>query len=268
MFKKFLTVFLVLAAVLTMASCAENSDKKYFVVTFCGDYVKTETVNVLEGELAHEPVSPTREGYRFLYWMDDLGNEYKFNEPIKGDITLYAAWELIPVKPEEQYTVRFFGLDGKQIGASQNVKKGQSAKPPALATEDFYIIEWDKSFDNVTSDLDIYTIKRYNAASTDLFSFEYTGNAYRITGVADGAKLPHMSNGLVKLALPEEYNNLPVTSVGDRAFENKNIYSLYIPSSYKALGRYSFNANPWLSNVVFCEGLTPVSYTHLTLPTN
>ena len=56
---------------------------------------------VANGTAVTKPAAPTRKGYRFKGWYEEIGeNEYKlfdFSTPIKDNITLYAQWEEVPV---------------------------------------------------------------------------------------------------------------------------------------------------------------------------
>ena len=56
---------------------------------------------VENGKAISAPADPTREGYRFMGWYEEISeNEYKlfdFSTPIMDNITLYAQWEEVPV---------------------------------------------------------------------------------------------------------------------------------------------------------------------------
>ena len=64
-----------------------------------GSDVKAKTVE--NGKTVSAPAIPTRKGYRFVGWYEEVSeNEYKlfdFSTPIKDNITLYAQWEEVPV---------------------------------------------------------------------------------------------------------------------------------------------------------------------------
>ena len=51
-----------------------------------------EAQKVVGGQTATQPETPTREGFTFKYWANAEGNEYDFDTPVTGDLTLYAVW--------------------------------------------------------------------------------------------------------------------------------------------------------------------------------
>ena len=57
-----------------------------------GSNVAAITVN--HGEIATAPETPEKEGYRFVEWCVDetLSTPFDFNEPVTGDVLLYAKW--------------------------------------------------------------------------------------------------------------------------------------------------------------------------------
>ena len=124
-----------------------ESAKTYTVifVDYNGGTLKTETVT--HGSNATPPANPYREGYTFTGWSDSYNN-------VTSDRTLVAQYTADP--PEvTTYTVRFLDHDGKVL-STQVVEEGQSATAPGIPSRDGYnFVGWDKSFDNVTSDLDI-----------------------------------------------------------------------------------------------------------------
>lgn len=69
-----------------------------YAVTFNADggtEVATQTIE--SGNLATEPVDPTKEGYTFEGWYGDAGltTLYDFNTPVTAAITLYAKWTIV-----------------------------------------------------------------------------------------------------------------------------------------------------------------------------
>lgn len=64
-------------------------------VTFVtGEGTPVAPQQVLHGEKAVKPISPTRDGYNFKDWIDENGDHWVFNGySITSDITLYATWE-------------------------------------------------------------------------------------------------------------------------------------------------------------------------------
>lgn len=118
---------------------------KNYTVTFKdGDTVlKVQTVG--EGEAATAPEAPKKEGYTFDGWDLAFGN-------VTSDLTVSAKW----VKEEKitTYTVTF--KDGDKVLDTQTVKSGEAATAPAAPTKAGYVFAgWDKTFNNITSDLTV-----------------------------------------------------------------------------------------------------------------
>ena len=78
-------------------------------------------------------------------------------------------------------------------------------------------------------------------------------NTYYVSG---------MQGTMTTVNIPEEYNNLPVTGITEFAFDGTAIQELYIPSSVKYLGIYSFWGCNQLKHVIFEENsqLTNIDY--------
>ncbi len=54
-----------------------------------------EDRNVQSGDFIIDPPTPEKDGYTFVHWCadDTLNIEFDFNEPITGEVTLYAKWD-------------------------------------------------------------------------------------------------------------------------------------------------------------------------------
>lgn len=64
-----------------------------FTVTFnvrIGAGIQAQEVKI--GDTVTKPTDPTADGYTFLGWYVD-GEEYDFNTPIEGNITITAKWQ-------------------------------------------------------------------------------------------------------------------------------------------------------------------------------
>ena len=116
-----------------------------YTVTF-EDYngFELKSEKVAEGEAAHAPAAPEREGYDFTGWDVVFTN-------VQSDLTVTAQYT------RKQFTVRF--LDGQNENAlidQQQVEWGLSAiAPEPPVHEGFHFTGWDLEFDIVTADLDV-----------------------------------------------------------------------------------------------------------------
>lgn len=131
--------------------------KQTFTVTFNtdgGSLVSNQTVE--KGNKVVKPANPTKEGYTFDCWTLGL-LEFNFNTAINQNITLTARWTRNPEPstPVVKHTVKFIDWDGRVVEIQQ-VDNGKNAKAPATpAREGYTFTGWDKSLNNVTSDMEI-----------------------------------------------------------------------------------------------------------------
>jgi len=131
---------------------------KTYTVTFVDwnyEMLKTQTIN--HGSSATPPTAPTREGYTFTGW------DIAFNK-VTNDLTVTAEYTI------NSYTVTFAGWDGTVL-KTQTVNQGSSAIAPTAPTRIGYTFTgWDKTFNNVTSNLTVtarYTIITYTVTFVD-----------------------------------------------------------------------------------------------------
>ena len=110
--KTFLLVPLAIILVMSLflVSCEDEPELKSYTVTFLLDESDTEPFDkksVLEGAGITDAKVPEKTGYKFLYWKTVGGGNdaYDLKSPVKGDLTLVAAWEI------NKYTVTF--MDGE-----------------------------------------------------------------------------------------------------------------------------------------------------------
>lgn len=104
-----------------------TTEPPVYTVSFTGNGVSKTThpaQRVQAGQYATQPKNPYYEGGDFTEWLLD-GEPFDFaTTPITGNITLEAGYALY------EYTIRFFGDDGVQIGESQILHFGDTAVVP------------------------------------------------------------------------------------------------------------------------------------------
>ena len=96
--------------------------KPKYVVTFDsngGSSVNSQTI--IEGNKATRPANPTRNGFKFLNWLDESGQPFDFGTTITGPKTLTASWEEIA-----NYTVRVSTIDNFSLDRRLTVYKNGS----------------------------------------------------------------------------------------------------------------------------------------------
>lgn len=105
---------------------------------------------------AIQPNNPVRKNYKFIGWNTTFTN-------IVSDLTVKAQYI-------RQYTVTFVDYDATII-ATDVVNSGENATPPSAPNREGYtFISWNKSYNNIISDIEIvavYEINRYTVTFLD-----------------------------------------------------------------------------------------------------
>lgn len=125
---------------------------KTYNVTFKDGNNIVSTQEVVEYTSATAP-KLEKEGYT-LSWDKEF-------DKITGNLTVNAVWTI------REYNVVF--KDGNEVKDTQTVKYGSAVQAPVLEKEG-YILNWDLSFDNVTSDMIVNAIwipNKYNVVFKD-----------------------------------------------------------------------------------------------------
>lgn len=143
---------------------------KYEIHKFTVTYIDAETTeiifvveNVAYDSLLAVPTTPSKAGYSFIGWYTDeaCDTEYNFNTPVTDNVDIYAKFEIIEIA---KYTVTFVDMEGNTISVQTVVEGNSAIEPNAPAKEGYIFVEWDSTFDEITSDLTvtaIYDAKRY-----------------------------------------------------------------------------------------------------------
>ena len=123
--------------------------EKGVTVTFTdgsGKTLSTETIK--SGDAVTAPDNPTRDGYFFKGWNQDL-------KSVTKDMTVDAQWE-------KACKVVFTDGRGKTL-KTETVKSGEAASAPAQPTaDDATFIKWDKTFDKVVGDITVNAVWKPN----------------------------------------------------------------------------------------------------------
>ena len=117
----------------------KKPDVVYYTINFStsgGSLVTPITVEA--GTAVVEPYPPTRDGFTFKGWQLN-GLTYDFSQPVNGDLTLVAVWEVIqtePDIPEDPDVTTFkvkFNLNGGTGGnaKTQTIEGGKKASKPS-----------------------------------------------------------------------------------------------------------------------------------------
>ena len=163
MSKKIFFIMLVLSLGLMVVACTNH----YSIETEFSDGGVIELSSTQdeyeEGKEITAEAIP-HEGYEFSYWSGDRsGEENPITFEIEEDMEIEAQFE------RKEYEVSF--KDYEEEIDSQIIKHGESATAPREPSKDGYeFVSWDRSFDNVESDLTVeaqFEAKQYEVTFRD-----------------------------------------------------------------------------------------------------
>ena len=186
--RKLISIFLFMFVGILLAGCeffggqttqpTTIATGTYFdVVFFDGDESILETQEVLEGEAADEPDTPTKTAtaqytYTFDHWDQDYSS-------VTADLLIYPVF----TASVNQYTVTFYDEDETTVLGTSTVPYGTAATAPANpskaddGTNTYVFNGWSGTFSNVIANKSVHA----TYASTALES--YTVNFYNDDGV-------------------------------------------------------------------------------------
>ena len=114
------------------------------LVTFIDwDGTVLSSVKVTRGEAAIPPADPYREGYTFIGWDKDFST-------VTDHMTITAQYRI------NRYCVRFLDYDNTLLKTDSVVYQSAATAPADPYREGYTFIGWDKDFNSITADLDIY----------------------------------------------------------------------------------------------------------------
>lgn len=167
---------------LTKDSKVKNGDTVYvkwtinsYTVTFMDGKTVLKTEKVQHGSAATAPEVPEQDGKTFKKWDKDFSK-------VTEDIEVSAVYEL------NVYTVVF--KNGETTLKTEKVKHGDPATPPKNNPPDTptaKFVRWDKSFDNVTSDIIVNA--EFETKKFTLTFINYDGTPVHAAEVEYGASV-------------------------------------------------------------------------------
>lgn len=164
---------------------------KYVVKFYDANNNVISTQEIEFNSSAIAPSNPSKNGYTFIGWNNQFDN-------VTSDLNIYPIFkENTNPNPTTYYTVKFYDANNNVI-STQTIKLGNSAVEPSQPTKVGYTFTgWDKVFDYVTSNLDIYPIFKQNQVVDDPTTYTVTfldnkGNTLSTSTVKKGeaAKAP------------------------------------------------------------------------------
>lgn len=190
-----------------------------------GGLLQKDTVWVYSGNRLHLPV-PLKDGYTFLGWFDADGEEVEY---AYEDMTLYAKWQI------KTFKVTFLDHNNEIIEV-QEVEYGQDAIPPVAPLREstldytYTFDEWSVPLIFITHDMTVKAV---------YFEY-YRGIAYRLkTGTY---QVVGYDGKTTDITIPETYKNIPVTGIGENAFDYcENLHSVILPESLISIEKGAFS---------------------------
>lgn len=167
------------------------------------------------------------------------------------NITLYARWNIT-------YTITFNSRGGSEVENIIAVANAELKKPKAPIREGYVFLGWfeegageEFAFTVMPArDVVLYARWEESCVVTGLrFTLKETGT-YEVTGYS----------GIdTEVVIPNEYKEIPVTSIGRGAFVDcKSIINIVFPESLEYICDYAFVRCYGLSNIVLPEGLETI----------
>ena len=232
-----------------------------FTVTFNADGGSPTPAMQTVGEGGRETLptpEPTRDGYDFVHWsLQGQTTEFDFNTPITENITLTAQWI-------ELFTVTFNADGGNPTPEPQTVRQGNTAALPTPApTRDGYdFVHWSPQ--DQTTEFNFSTPITANitltaqwtrmiftpgqTGQTGYFTWQFLNNEMTITGYT-GTE--------TDITIPSQIYLIPVTTIGQQAFQNHQLTSVNIPDSVTSIGWRAFENNQ-LTSVTIPNSVTSI----------
>ena len=147
----------------------------------------SESQIVEHGGKASEATAPSKEGYSFVGWYVE-DKAYDFATEVTGNLTLIGKYEI------NKYTVRFYDMEGTELGEGQKVEHGTTVEFPVFADREGYkFLGWyvgEEKYDInqiVTSDLNLTAKWQYmgDIKEEDQEDIEKLENLIWVAGIED-----------------------------------------------------------------------------------
>ncbi|HEY8364465.1 MAG TPA: leucine-rich repeat protein, partial [Haloplasmataceae bacterium] len=267
--------------------------KETYTITFDsrgGSHV--ESITAEPDSPITKPENPTREGYVFLGWYENITSKepYAFTTMPNNNITLYGRWEEIILGTEGlEYESQLDGTykvtdyngqeknviipnfyNGKRVTKiSSTTFKNCTSLTSVIIPEGITIID-DYAFNNLQS-LIIYV-----KASSEQSGWGYLWNGgrpvyYAITEVLEYNDMQYIIiDGNITITryfgyetildVPSKIREYNVTSIGDGAFSNCiNLINITIPEGITSIGNGAFSNCTSLKNITIPKGITRIA---------
>ena len=130
---------------------AETPETKYTVTFDSNGGSEVSSASVASGSKVTKPADPTKAGYTFVNWYKDENctEAWNFDDPVTGDITLYAKWEAKDDTSDgdddgqtSEFTITFHANGGTVSPASGTTKDGKLTSLPTPTRDGYTFDGW------------------------------------------------------------------------------------------------------------------------------
>ncbi len=130
---------------------AETPETKYTVTFDSNGGSAVSSASVASGSKVTKPADPTKAGYTFVNWYKDENctEAWNFDDPVTGDITLYAKWEAKDDTSDgdddgqtSEFTITFHANGGTVSPASGTTKDGKLTSLPTPTRDGYTFDGW------------------------------------------------------------------------------------------------------------------------------
>lgn len=282
LFIKLMFSALIILAIFFISGCAENNVQKHLpdntetplpfeesddqqndenmidlpknTYTVIYDYGNIIESFIVEEDSLIQKIMPTRKGYNFINWCIDteFNNSWDFAEGVKQDITLYANWENNVYKIRLNFNEGNFENPVNEISINYNT----NFTLPIPIKENHIFREWNYEgytitdengcsinpylYDfNITVDAIFEEIKNPDNVIIDgIFCYTLNDDKSSYTISANKIALSYPTT----LIIPTLYNELPITKIAEKGFENlAGITEIIVQENIIEIGKGAFS---------------------------
>lgn len=139
------------ANVKVVVNTAETPETKYTVTFNSSGGSAVSSASVASGGKVTKPANPVKEGYTFVNWYKDENctEAWNFDDPVTGDITLYAKWEAKDDTSDgdddgqtSEFTITFHANGGTVSPSSGTTKDGKLTSLPTPTRDGYTFDGW------------------------------------------------------------------------------------------------------------------------------
>ena len=205
--------------------------------------------------------NPEREGYKFGGWKvsdsDKPSKSISITKGTLGDKFYKAIWQ-------KKYIITF-DANGADSGTVPSIIVGYEGEKKVIPSCDtlfksgYTFSHWNTKPDGTgysyikgDSIEESENITLYAIWIKDFLTFTYMSST-------ESYSVSCINNEIISLAIPESYNDKPVTAISNHAFENcKGLRNVTIPNSVKSIGDFAFWNCTSLTSVTIQEGVESI----------